>query len=289
MTSPHHTRAIGSTPVSSIALGCASLSLEHHGDPARGAAVIDAALDAGITLLDTAAAYAPDARTTADAAGHNERLIRRVLAARSADGPRPLVSTKGGHFRDGDAFPVDASPAALRRHCDLSLQALGVEQIDLYFLHWPDPAVPIQDSVGALDDLRREGKIARIGVSNIGLAQLTQAQRAAPIAAVQNRFSLADPSGREVLEHCAATGTAFLAYSPLRGLGQVAPALSREIARIAESRQASAAQVALAWLLAQAPVVIPVVGATRPHNARDAAGAADVVLSAAELDALGAG
>jgi aryl-alcohol dehydrogenase-like predicted oxidoreductase len=274
-------RAIGSTRVSSIALGCAALTFDHYDDPARSAAVINAALDAGMTLLDTAAAH-----THASHDHGNERLIREVLAARSPGDPRPLVATKGGHYRHGDAFPVDARPATLRRHCDGSLTALTVECIDLYFLHWPDLAVPVEESVGALDDLRREGKIAQIGVSNVSLAELGAAQRTAPVAAVQNHFSVFDQSGGDVLDHCTATGTAFLAYSPLRGLSQATHELTQAIAEIAGAHGVGPARIALAWLLARSPVLIPVVGATRPYTARDAAAAESLVLGGPELAAL---
>jgi len=278
---PSPERAIDATTVSPVALGCAALTLEHHNDPSRGSAVINAALDAGISVLDTAAAYAPGGDGIS-----SEQLIRDTLASRPSDKPRPLVATKGGHYRDGDVFPIDARPDALRRHCDRSLDALGVEQIDLYFLHWPDPAVPIEESVGALAELRNEGKIARIGVSNVGLAELVAAQRVAPIAAVQNRFSLFDQSGDEVLEHCTGSGTAFLAYSPLRGLAQAPAELVSRLRRIGELHEAHPARIALAWLLARSPVVIPVVGATRPHTARDAAVAGQVRLSRSQFDEL---
>jgi pyridoxine 4-dehydrogenase len=109
-------------------------------------------------------------------------------------GELPLVATKGGHWRDGDRFPVDGRPEALRAHCDISLRTLGVDQIDPYFLHHLDPRVPLADSVGALAELRREGKIASIGLSNVTAAQLDMALDLVPIAAVQNRFSLSKPA-----------------------------------------------------------------------------------------------
>ncbi|ETA71154.1 putative oxidoreductase, aryl-alcohol dehydrogenase like protein [Actinospica robiniae DSM 44927] len=271
-------RVVGAVGVGGLALGCAALSLEHHADPTRGRAVIEAALDAGIRMLDTAAAY-----TSAAGPNENERLIRDVLAARRSDAARPLVATKGGHLRQGDEFPIDARPESLRRDCEASLSELGIEQIDLYFLHWPDPEVPIEESVGALDDLRREGKIAHIGVSNIGLDELAAARRTATIEAVQNHYSLFDVSGQPVLDQCAEAGIAFLAYSPLRGLAQAEPVLSGSLGRVAGVHGVHAALVALAWLLARSPALIPVVGATRPETARDAAAASQLNLSADEL------
>jgi aryl-alcohol dehydrogenase-like predicted oxidoreductase len=279
----HRPRSVGPTQVGGIALGCAELSFEHYADRARGKAVIEAALDAGITLLDTAAAY-----TSAGGANENELLIREVLAARRSTGDRPFIATKGGHYRDGDTFPIDGRPETLRRHCSASLSALGIEQVDLYFLHWPDPDVPIEESVGALADLRREGKIAQIGVSNVDAAELAAARRTAPIAAVENRYSLTDQSEQAVLDQCTEAGIAFLAYSPLRGLKQAEPALADCLSRIADAHEVHPALVALAWLLDRSPVLIPVVGATRPQTARDSATADRLDLSAFELAELNA-
>lgn len=274
-------RVVGAIEVGSLALGCAALSLEHHEDPARGRAVIEAALDAGIRMLDTAAAY-----TSGAGRNENERLIRDAIAARRSDVARPFIATKGGHFRRGDEFPIDARPESLRRDCAASLSALGIEQIDLYFLHWPDPEVPIEESVGALDDLRREGKIAHIGVSNVGIDQLAAARRTAPIAAVQNHYSLFDVSGQPVLDQCTEAGIAFLAYSPLRGLAQAEPALARTLRRIAAEHGVHPALVALAWLLAQSPTLVPVVGATRPETARDTAAVGELRLAGSEISEL---
>lgn len=274
-------RAVGAMELGSLALGCAALSLEHHANPKRGRAAIEAALDAGIRTLDTAAAY-----TSPTGKNENERLIRDVLTRRRSDAARPFVATKGGHIRRGEAFPIDARPESLRRDCAASLLALEIEQIDLYFLHWPDPQVPIEESVGALDDLRREGKIAHIGVSNVGLDELAAARRTATIEAVQNHYSLFDVSGQPILDRCAEAGIAFLAYSPLRGLAQAEPALSRSLSRIAGIHGVHPALVALAWLLAQSPALIPVVGATRPETARNAASAEQLSLAASEISEL---
>jgi aryl-alcohol dehydrogenase-like predicted oxidoreductase len=259
------------------------LTLEYHSDPARGSAAINAALDAGITVLDTAAAY-----TTAGGSHVNEQLIQQVLSTRGADSAPVLVSTKGGHYRAGETFPIDGRSATLRRHCDESLQALGVEQIGLYFLHWPDPVVPIEESVGALEELRREGKIRHIGVSNVGLPELAAARTTAPIAAVQNHFSLFDQSSADVLDACDRVGIAFLAYSPLRGFAQAPDVLEAELSAIGEAHGVHPARVALAWLLFRSPVLIPVSGATRAQTARDAAAAGTLNLSDEEFAQLDA-
>lgn len=261
--------ALGDLTVSPIGLGCAAFSLDLADDPGRASRTIEAALAAGVTLLDTALAYTP-----AGEENHNERLIRRVLGSVG----QVVVATKGGHYRDGDTFPIDGRPATLVAHCERSLRALGVDRIDCYHLHWPDPRVPIEDSVGALAELREAGKIAEIGVSNVTVDQVRRAQRVAPIASVQDRLSLFDRSNMDVVEHCRRTGVTFLAYSPLGGAGRVVP---DGLATIAGRHGVSPQRVALAWLLAQH--VVPIVGATRPEHAVDAAAAASLTLTAAEL------
>jgi aryl-alcohol dehydrogenase-like predicted oxidoreductase len=274
-------RAIGRARVSTIGLGCAGLSLNHAGNQVRASRTIHAALRFGITLFDTALAYTP-----AGQANHNEKLLSSILS-KSAGMPPVLIATKGGHYRDGDTFPIDARPHTLRAHCESSLRALGVERIDLYFLHWPDPHVPIEDSVGAIAELQREGKIDQIGVSNVDPTQLRRAQRVADIAAVENRLSVFDQTNLDILEDCTRTGVAFLAYSPLGGAGRQ-PAIDAPgtLATIARDHGAPPAQVALAWLLALSPQVIPIVGATRPVHVDDTAHSVEVTLSAAEIDAL---
>jgi aryl-alcohol dehydrogenase-like predicted oxidoreductase len=271
------TRRIGTLAVSAIGLGCAGFSLDHVDDPDRATRTIGAAIDAGITLLDTALAYTP-----AGQANHNERLLRHVLAELRPAG-RIVVATKGGHFRHGDTFGIDGRPRTLIAHCDASLRSLGVERIDLYHLHWPDPEVPIEESVGALVELRRAGKIDNIGLSNVDLPQLRRAQRVAEIAAVQNRLSVLDQRHRAVADHCHRAGIPFLAYSPLGGSSHRSPPL---LAAIARDHDASPEQIALAWLLALHPNVIPIVGASRPDHATQAAAAVDLVLSVPEIAAL---
>jgi aryl-alcohol dehydrogenase-like predicted oxidoreductase len=274
-------RNVGAVEVFPIGLGCAAFSLDLDGEPARASTTIAAALDAGVDLFDTALAY-----TTAARPHHNERMLREILG-RSGAVDTVLVSTKGGHFRDNDRFPVDGRPATLRRNCESSLRALGVDAIDLYHLHWPDPVVPIQESVGALADLQREGMIRQIGVSNVDLYQLREAQRAATIASVQNRFSIYHRDGLDVIEHCHRTGTAFLAHSPLGGSRRIgADRAPGTIEQVAARHDATRAQVALAWLLAVSPIVIAIVGATRPQNIRTAAAAADLELTAGDIVAL---
>ncbi|WP_433382984.1 aldo/keto reductase [Actinoplanes sp. CA-142083] len=251
-----------------IGLGCAAFSLDLADQPGRARETIRAALDSGVRLLDTALVYTP-----AGEKNHNERLLREFVS------PSVTISTKGGHYRDGDSFPIDGRPATLRAHCEASLRALGVDRIDLYHLHWPDPRVPIEESVGALAALRADGKIDRIGVSNVDLDRLRRARSVAPIAAVQNRLSVFEQTSLPLARHCAETGTAFLAYSPLRGSD--APA---QLEAIAAAHGATPQQIALAWLLALG--VIPLVGATRPASVRSAVDTASISLTKDEIGAL---
>jgi aryl-alcohol dehydrogenase-like predicted oxidoreductase len=276
-------RTVGGTAVSALGLGCAGFSLDHAGDPARAERTVRAAVEQGVTLLDTALAYTP-----AGAGNHNERLIRSIVARMpAADRDRLLIATKGGHCRSGDAFPVDGRPATLRAHCEASLRALGTDTLALYHLHWPDPGVPLEDSVGALAELQRAGKIERIGVSNVGLDQLRRAQSTAVIASVQNRLNVFEQDHRALLEHCERTGTAFLAHSPLGGAahpGRTDPPAA--LAGVAAAHGITPAQTALAWLLALSPAVIPIVGASRPESLASAVGATRTQLSPQEMSAL---
>jgi aryl-alcohol dehydrogenase-like predicted oxidoreductase len=199
------------------------------------------------------------------------------------------VITKGGHHRarsgDRDAFVVDGRPETLRRQCDESLRALGVDRIGLYLLHKPDPHVPVAQSVEALADLQEAGKVAAIGLSNVSVEQLGLAVAVAPVAAVQNHLSLQDRDDREMVDSCAQRGIAYLAYSPLggrrrvHGLTEAVPG----IATVAERHGVSPAQVAVAWLLAQSPGIGVVVGARRPASIADSAAGAELVLDSQDL------
>ena len=246
--------------VAGIGLGTAPLAF---GDttPEDGAAIVHAALDAGVRLIDTALAY-----TRPGIESYAEHVV--AYALRGVTSERPLVATKGGHWRDHDRFPVDGRPAALRAHCDISLRTLGTDQIDLYFLHHVDPAVPLADSVGALEQLRREGKIAAVGLSNVTVAQLDEALAVAPVEAVQNRLSYAAPADLPTAQACARRGLAYLAYAPLTAPS--GPPLQAAL-RVARRRQASVQRVMLAWLREQAPNIVPLVGASRPASIRDSA------------------
>jgi len=261
------------------------LSIRGRPDEAVSRQVLHAALDAGVTLIDTADSYCLDDRET----GHNERLVADALRGWSGQSASVLVATKGGLVRPGGAWERDASPKRLRAACDHSLKALAVERITLYQLHAPDPAVPFEDSVGALADLRRDGKIGWVGLSNVSVAQIKAAEAIVPIATVQNRLS---PFFREavtegVVRYCGERGLGFLAYSPVGG-GRLNLRLPGHpvVQAIAERLGRSPHAVVVAWVRSQGPTVFAIPGARTVEHARDAAGSADLTLSPEDLTAI---
>jgi aryl-alcohol dehydrogenase-like predicted oxidoreductase len=282
------TRKIGQVTVSAIGLGGMPMSIEGRPDEDRSIRTIHAALDAGVTLIDTADAYHLEPGET----GHNERLIAKALASYGGDASDVLVATKGGHLRPGDgSWTVDGSPAHLRDAAEASLKALGVDAIGLYQFHRPDPAVPYEESIGALKELLDAGKIRMAGISNASIEQIDIARRVlgeGNLASVQNQFSPAFRSSEPELAHSARHGIAFLPWSPLGGIGSAADLGTRHAAfgEVADAHGVSPQQVTLAWMLAKAPVVIPIPGASRPESILDSARAADLELSGAELDRL---
>jgi aryl-alcohol dehydrogenase-like predicted oxidoreductase len=276
---------LATTAVPVIGYGGMHLSITDRPPEPDGIRVIHAALDAGMTLIDTADAYCLDASET----GHNERLIARAL--REWAGPRDtvLVATKGGIVRGGGRWDQDGRPSHLKAACEASLQALGVAQIELYQLHAPDPSVPFEESVGALAELQRSGKIRWIGLSNVSVNQIQRAERIAPVASVQNRLN---PFFREaladgVVEYCGARGIAFLAYSPTGG-GRLTRRLPQHptLVEIAGRTGATPHAVCLAWVLAQGRSVIAIPSARRIEHARDSARAAELVLTPSDIAAI---
>jgi aryl-alcohol dehydrogenase-like predicted oxidoreductase len=285
-------RSIAGIPVSSIGLGGASWSLIDTPDwpvddkagrsDEEAVATIHAALDAGVTLLDTARVY-----TTATHPGHSEALFRRALAS-YPDTSDVLVTTKGGHYRSGNNFPICANPEALRSDCDASRALLAVDRIDLYQLHFPDPAVPFEDSIRALAELRDDGWIRHIGVSNVSLPQLEQALSIAPIVSVQNHFSPLDQGDREMVDYCAEHSIAYMSYSPLGGGAHGAGRTALQdafpaAAALAARREISLQRLALAWLLSLSSTMIPICGSSRPESIRDSALAGELELTEEEL------
>ncbi|OLF14487.1 aldo/keto reductase [Actinophytocola xinjiangensis] len=281
------TRRIGDVEVSAIGLGGMPMSVEGRPDEQRSVAAVHAALDAGVTLFDTADAY----HVHADEVGHNESLIAGAVASYGGDTSGVLIATKGGHLRPGDgSWILDGSPEYLKRACDASLKRLGVEAIGLYQFHRPDPKVPFADSVGALRDLLDAGKIRLAGVSNVDPARIREANEilGGRLASVQNEFSPAFRSSEPELELCTELGIAFLPWSPFGGIAH-AGALGDRFAAFTEVGRAhgvSAYQVCLAWMLARSPVLIPIPGSSRPETILDSVKAVDLTLTAEELAAL---
>jgi len=280
-------RSIAGVQVSAIGLGGMPMSIEGRPDRARSVATIHAALEAGVTLIDTADAY----HLHADEVGHNETLIAEALASYGGDTSGVLVATKGGHLRPGDgSWTQNGDPDYVKQACEASLKRLGVEAIGLYQFHRPDPAVPYADSIGALVDLLDAGKIRLAGISNADPDQIRQAQEilGGRLASVQNQFSPAFRSSLPELQLCDELGIAFLPWSPLGGSSRAGGLGSTFAAfqRIADARGISPQQVALSWELAQAPIVIPIPGASRPETILDSLQAVDVALTAEEITEL---
>jgi aryl-alcohol dehydrogenase-like predicted oxidoreductase len=284
------TRKIGQISVGAIGLGGMPMSIEGRPDEERSIRTIHAALDAGVTLIDTADAYHLHAGET----GHNERLIAKALASYAGDSSDVLVATKGGHLRPGDgSWIVDGSPEHLRAAAEASLKALGVDAIGLYQFHRPDPKVPYAESIGAVKELLDAGKIRMAGISNATIEQIDIAVRVlgqGNLASVQNQFSPAFRSSEPELRHTAELGLAFLPWSPLGGIRRAGRLGAQHAAfgEVADAHGVSPQQVALAWMLAKAPVVIPIPGASRPESIIDSVQAADLALSPAELARLDA-
>jgi len=298
--------------VSSIGIGCMPMAggMTSYGacDDTESIATIRHAIELGITFFDTAELYGPY---------HSEEVLGRAIEGMRNE---VVIATKFGFtLADGKLVGLDGTPANARRACDASLRRLGVERIDLFYLHRADPAVPIEETVGAMADLLRAGKIGAIGLSEVGPITLRKAHKVHPIAALQSEYSLWERSVEaEILPVLRELGIGFVPYSPLgRGfLTGRAPAVQSMdetdyrrhdprymdgnfeknervvdvIKRVAGRKGASAAQIALAWLLAQGNDIVPIPGSKRRATMTDSAGAASIILSAddlLELDALG--
>jgi aryl-alcohol dehydrogenase-like predicted oxidoreductase len=280
-------RTIGARAVSAIGLGGMPMSIEGRPDAERSVATIHAALDAGVTLIDTADAY----HLHAGEVGHNEELIATALRSYGGDTSEVLVATKGGHLRPGDgSWTQDGRPEYLKAAAKASAKRLGVEAIGLYQFHRPDPHVPYADSVGALRDLLDEGVIQLAGISNASVQQIDEAMGVLDgrLVSVQNQFSPSHRSSLRELEHCAKLGIAFLPWSPLGGIRNAAALGDRHsaFASLAAKHGVSPQQITLAWELQLAPVVIPIPGASRPESIEDSARAVDLALSSDEMSLL---
>jgi pyridoxine 4-dehydrogenase len=242
-------------------------------DPAAARELLRRVTQAGVDLIDTADSYGPEV---------SERLIAEALS------PYPeelVIATKGGLTRPGPGrWERNCRPDRLTRCCEDSLRRLKLERIDLYQLHAVDPKVPIEDSVGALAELQDAGKIRLIGLCNVSVEELERAQQIATIVSVQNRYSFADRRSDEVLQACERRGLGFLPWAPL----EVADAakLGDAFAELARAHDASEVQVALAWLLAHSPVMLPIPGTSSIAHFEENLEAAELELSEDELEAL---
>jgi aryl-alcohol dehydrogenase-like predicted oxidoreductase len=278
-------RKLADADVFPIGLGAMGMSLSGRPEEAQSIRTIHAALDAGVNLIDTADAYATDHTDI----GHNERLIAKALRGRR-DGV--IVATKGGHTRNGEAWELDGSPEHLRAACEASLRALDTDRIDLYQYHRPDPKVPYAESIGALKELQDEGKVRWIGISNADTGQIDETRGIVELVAVQNQLSLefVSPVEKGEVALCEREGIAFLPWSPLGGIGTATDAAGRHdpVRAAAEAHGASPQQVALAWLLALSPVMIPIPGASRPETITDSLRAVDLELEPGEIEAISA-
>lgn len=233
-------------------------------------ATLRRAVELGVNLIDTADSYGPYV---------SEELIAEALH------PYPgglVIATKGGLTRTGPGeWPRDGRPEHLREACEGSLKRLRVDRIDLYQLHAPDPNVPYEESVGALKELRDEGKIRLVGVSNVSVEQLQTARDIVPVAAVQNRFNLADRSSEDVLERCEELGLGFIPWFPLSA-GSLADS-GGPLTEIAQRHDATPAQIALAWLLARSEVMLPIPGTSSVQHLEENVAAAGIELGEQEI------
>ena len=252
------------------------LSTDEDRDEERALATIAAAVEAGITVFDTAHAYGLGESEL----GHNERLLAGALRDAGAEASARIV-TKGGMTRAGGGWIPDGRAKAIRSDCEASLEALDGLPIDLYLIHAPDPRTPWRTSVRALARLEDEGLVRRVGLANVNRRQLDEALELAPVAAVQVALSPYDDTALRggVVDRCVEQGIAVIAHSPLGGPRRASRlARLQTLASVAEARGATAAEVALAWLVELAPGVIPIPGARRPETAHSAARAATLVL-----------
>jgi pyridoxine 4-dehydrogenase len=243
-------------------------------DGEEAKAVLRRAVDMGVDFIDTADSYGPDV---------SEELIAEALH------PYPgglVIATKGGSTRSGPGqWGSDCRPEHLREACEGSLRRLRLERIDLYQLHTVDPSVPLEESVGALAELRDAGKVAHIGLSNVDTEQLARAREIVPIVSVQNRYSLQERRSEAVLDECERQGIAFIPWFPLAA-GELAE--RGPIARAAEAHDATPFQVALAWLLARSPVMLPIPGTSSVEHLEENVAAAGLRLAQEEFEELSA-
>jgi pyridoxine 4-dehydrogenase len=242
-------------------------------DRHEAVAVLRQVLELGVNFIDTADSYGPEV---------SEELIAEALHPYPED---LVIATKGGMTRPGPGRWIrDCSPEHLREACQRSLRRLRLDRIDLYQLHAVDPGVPLEESVGALAELREEGKIAHVGLSNVDIAELERAREVVPVVSVQNRYSVAERDSEPVLDRCERDGLAFIPWGPLRAVSEDGDGV---IHRVADAHGASELQVALAWLLARSHAMLPIPGTSSVEHLEENMRAGEVELSEDEVAEIG--
>ncbi|MFC0861418.1 aldo/keto reductase [Sphaerimonospora cavernae] len=289
MTDSHsRTRRIGDLAVSAIGLGAMTLTQVRGYDEKQSIQTVHAALDAGVTLLDTADVYGP----AGGGDGVNELIVAKALRHYPGSTEHVVVATKGGHLRfpETDTWWIDGGPEHLRRACVASLRRLGYDALPLYQHHRPDPRVPYAESMGALKALHDEGLVVRVGISNASVAQVRLAHEilGEALVSVQNEHSPRVRTSEPVVRLCEELGLAFLSWGPFGGM-RAAKGLGSECEAfddVAVARGVSPQRVSLAWQLHTSPVIIPIPGASRPASILDSLAATDLDLTTEELERL---
>jgi pyridoxine 4-dehydrogenase len=266
----------GNMPVTRLGYGAMRITGPGiWGEPADRAVavrVLRRAVDLGVDFIDTADSYGPFV---------SEDLVREALHPY----PGVTVATKGGLTRSGpDQWGTVGRPEYLRDCVEGSLRRLGLDTIDLYQLHRIDPLVPAADQVGELSNLRKEGKIRHIGLSEVSVAEIREARLTTPVASVQNLYNVLERRSEAVLDYCEREGLGFLPYCPIAS-GQFAAPTGR-LATLAKEAGATAVQVSLAWLLRRSPVMLPIPGTGSPEHLEENVGAAEVELTDEQFEAL---
>jgi pyridoxine 4-dehydrogenase len=238
--------------------------------------VLKRCLELGVNLIDTADSYGPEV---------SENLIAEALHPYPDD---LVIATKGGLVRTGPGkWPRDLRPERIKECCEASLRRLKLDRIDLYQLHSVDPKVPYEETVGAVADLKGEGKIRHIGVCNVGRTELEMARAIVDVVSVQNQYSVVDRSSEMVLEKCEQDGLGFMPWFPL-GAGDLGEEAASTLDEVATAHDASRFQIALAWLLAHSPVTLPIPGTSKVAHLEENVSAAEIELSTDELAKLDA-
>jgi aryl-alcohol dehydrogenase-like predicted oxidoreductase len=244
-------------------------------DPDECKRVLRRALELGVNFIDTADSYGPEV---------SERLIAEALYPYPED---LVIATKGGQIRPGPAmWEPDGRPEHLRAACEGSLRRLRLNTIDLYQFHRPDPKVPFDESLGAIINLRNEGKIKAIGVSNVTMDHLELAIQMTEIVSVQNRYNVGDRQSEDVLDFCTQLGIAFLPWAPVAH-GQI-DTVSPHVLELARRKGVTPSQLALAWLLHRSPVMLPIPGTSKVNHLEENIAAAAIKLDPSEAEAIAA-